>query len=72
MTAVQVIQKSEIKYVNHTSIKKCVQMHGERATIAAVKEELNQMIDKKVWKPVYKDEINDKKKLIPSHMNMNI
>ena len=72
MTAVEAVQKSDTKYVYHTSIKACIKTHGTKATMSAVKDELSQMIEKQVWKPVRKSDIKDKTKIIPSHMFMKV
>jgi hypothetical protein len=42
-------------FVNHMSVKKATQLHGDKAR-DAVKAELNQMVEKEVWTPVHRTE----------------
>ena len=70
MTAAKIVNESTIKYVYRTSIKECKRTLGETITKAAIKKELQQMLDKNVFTPVHKNDVKDKKKIIPSMLFM--
>ena len=68
MTAIQRVKDDGFKYVYHTTIKECQRKLGIRTTNEAIKKELKQMLDKKVWQPEYYENIKDSAKLLPSMM----
>ena len=68
MTAISTVKAQQCKYVFHTSISQCIDKLGKEVTLDAVKKEMQQMIDKKVWRPIHKEEIKDKKNIIPSKL----
>ena len=51
-------------------MKVCKRTLGVAVTKAAIKKELQQMLEKKVFTPVHKRDIKDEKKIIPSMLFM--
>ena len=70
MTVIQRVKDEGSKYVYHTTIKECQRKLGIGTTNEAIKKELKQMLDKKVWQPEYYENVKDSAKLLPSMMFM--
>ena len=68
-TAVSTIKDTDKhKYIYQTTITQCIDKLGKEVTYDAVRKELAQMLDRRVWQPVHKIEITDKKLIIPSKL----
>jgi len=70
-TAVKIANENNNKYTYRTSIKECKKKLRLEVTRDAIKKELQQMLDKNVFTPIYLKDVADKTRIIPSMMFMN-